>query len=154
MINAKEIENKVVELLGDGSAFLVGVTVAPDNTIVVTIDDDDRVDIEFCEKLHRDIETCFDREVEDYSLEVGSAGLTSPLVLPRQYQKSIGGEVEVLTKVGQKFYATLASADEESFTVEVTKKVKPEGAKRKIEVVEEETYKYTDVKYVKNVITF
>ena len=154
MINAKEIENKVVELLGDGSAFLVGVTVAPDNTIVVTIDDDDRVDIEFCEKLHRDIEACFDREVEDYSLEVGSAGLTSPLVLPRQYQKSIGGEVEVLTKVGQKFYATLASADEESFTVEVTKKVKPEGAKRKIEVVEEETYKYTDVKYVKNVITF
>ena len=74
MINAKEIENKVVELLGDGSAFLVGVTVAPDNTIVVTIDDDDRVDIEFCEKLHRDIEACFDREVEDYSLEVGSAG--------------------------------------------------------------------------------
>jgi ribosome maturation factor RimP len=154
MINAKEIENKVVELLGDGSAFLVGVTVAPDNTIVVTIDDDDRVDIEFCEKLHRDIEACFDREVEDYSLEVGSAGLTSPLVLPRQYQKSIGGEVEVLTKAGQKFYATLASADEESFTVEVTKKVKPEGAKRKIEVVEEETYKYADVKYVKNVITF
>ena len=154
MINAKEIENKVVELLGDGSAFLVGVTVAPDNTIVVTIDDDDRVDIEFCEKLHRDIEACFDREVEDYSLEVGSAGLTSPLVLPRQYQKSIGGEVEVLTKAGQKFYATLASADEESFTVEVTKKVKPEGSKRKIEVVEEETYKYTDVKYVKNVITF
>ena len=154
MINAKEIENKVVELLGDGSAFLVGVNVSPDNTIVVTIDDDDRVDIEFCEKLHRDIEACFDREVEDYSLEVGSAGLTSPLVLPRQYQKSIGGEVEVLTKAGQKFYATLASADEESFTVEVTKKVKPEGAKRKIEVVEEETYKYADVKYVKNVITF
>ena len=30
----------------------------------------------------------------------------------------------------------------------------PEGSKRKIEVVEEETYKYTDVKYVKNVITF
>ena len=154
MINAKEIENKVVELLGDGSAFLVGVTVTPDNTIVVTIDDDDRVDIEFCEKLHRDIEACFDIEVEDYSLEVGSAGLTSPLVLPRQYQKSIGGEVEVLTKAGQKFYATLASANEESFTVEVTKKVKPEGAKRKIEVVEEETYKYADVKYVKNVITF
>ena len=74
--------------------------------------------------------------------------------MPRQYQKSIGGEVEVLTKAGQKFYATLASADEESFTVEITKKVKPEGSKRKIEVVEEETYKYTDVKYVKNVITF
>ena len=154
MINAKEIENKVIELLGDGSAFLVGVTVSPDNTIVVTIDDDDRVDIEFCEKMHRDLEACFDREVEDYSLEVGSAGLTSPLVLPRQYKKSIGGEVEVLTKAGQKFYATLSSADDEAFTVEVTKKVKPEGSKRKIEVVEEEKYLYSDVKYVKNVITF
>lgn len=154
MISVKDVENKVVELLGEGSAFLVGVTVSPDNTIVVTIDDDDRVDIEFCEKLHRDIEAAFDREVEDYSLEVGSAGLTSPLLLPRQYKKNIGGEVEVLTKAGQKFYATLSAADEESFTVEVTKKIKPEGAKRKIEVVEEERYLYSDIKYVKNVITF
>ena len=53
MINAKEIENKVVELLGDGSAFLVGVTVAPDNTIVVTIDDDDKVDIDALSKAIR-----------------------------------------------------------------------------------------------------
>lgn len=154
MINVKDVENKVVELLGEGTSFLVGVTVSPDNTIVVTIDDDDCVDIEFCEKLHRDIEVAFDREVEDYSLEVGSAGLTSPLLLPRQYKKNIGGEVEVLTKAGQKFYATLSAADEESFTVEVTKKIKPEGAKRKIEVVEEEKYLYSDIKYVKNVITF
>ncbi|MBP3353325.1 MAG: ribosome assembly cofactor RimP [Bacteroidales bacterium] len=154
MIEVKDIENKVIELLGDGSTFLVSATVAPDNTIVVTIDDDDRVDIELCEKLHRDLEAQFDRDIEDYSLEVGSAGLTSPLVMPRQYKKSIGGEVEVLTKDGKKFYATLSSVSEEGFTVLVKKKVKPEGAKRKIEVEEEENYLYTQVKYVKNVITF
>lgn len=154
MIEAKDVENKVVELLGNSSTFLVSVTVAADNTIVVTIDDDDRIDIDLCEKLHRSLEAHFDRDIEDYSLEVGSAGLTSPLVLPRQYQKSVGGEVEILTKQGQKFYATLASANDEGFTVVVKKKIKPEGAKRKIEVEEEESYLYSDVKYVKNVITF
>ena len=76
------------------------------------------------------------------------------MAIPRQYKKNIGGEVEVLTKAGQKFYATLSAADEEGFTVEVTKKIKPEGAKRKIEVVEEQRYLYSEVKYVKNVITF
>lgn len=154
MIEVKEIENKVVELLGEGSTFLVSVSVTPDNTIVVTIDDDDRVDIDLCEKLHRNLEAHFDRDIEDYSLEVGSAGLTSPLVMPRQYKKSIGGEVEVLTKDGKKFYATLSDANDEGFIVTVVKKIKPEGAKRKIEVEEQESYLYTQVKYVKNVITF
>lgn len=154
MIDAEEIKKTVDSILGDGSSFLVDVTVSKGNDIVVIIDDDERVDVDMCEKLHRGIEAAFDRDIEDYSLEVGSAGLTSPLVLPRQFKKYIGGEVEVLTRGGKKEQGVLSSAGDEGFAIALTRKVKPEGAKRKVEVTEEVPFLYTDVKYVKNLITF
>ena len=70
-------------------------------------------------------------------LEVGSAGITAPFKLLRQYQKNIGNEVEVLLKKGEKQTGVLKSVDEEGIVLTVVKKVKPEGAKRKIEVEEE-----------------
>lgn len=154
MIDAEEIKKRVSEFLGQGSTYLVGVTVTPGNDIVVTVDDDEYVDVEMCEKLHRYIESCFDRDKEDYSLEVGSAGITAPFVMPRQYLKNIGEEIEVLTTDGKKFRGELVSASDEGFTVSVVRKEKPQGAKHKIEVKEEIPYKYNQVKYVKKSIIF
>ena len=48
-----------------------------------------------CMKVSRAIEHNLDREEEDFSLEVASAGATSPLVLPRQYTKNIGRKLKV-----------------------------------------------------------
>ncbi|MEG1643820.1 MAG: ribosome assembly cofactor RimP [Bacteroidales bacterium] len=154
MIDAEEIKKTVNLALGEGSAFLVDVVINAANDIVVTIDDDKSVDVEMCEKLHRDIEAAFDRDKEDYSLEVGSAGLTAPLTLPRQYRKNIGGMIEVLTCGGKKIQGELKSVGDEGFSIAITRKIKPEGAKRKIDITEEAQYLYTDVKYVKNLIIF
>lgn len=154
MIETAKVKEVVEEFLGQGSTYLVDVTVTPGKDIVVTVDDDEYVDVEMCERLHRHIESRFDREEEDYSLEVGSAGITAPFVMPRQYRKNIGEEVEVLTADGKKFRGELVSVSDEGFTVSVTRKEKPEGAKRKIEVTEEIPYKYSQVKYVKKSIIF
>jgi len=92
--------------------------------------------------------------VEDYELEVGSAGLSSPFKVLKQYQKNIGNEVEVLTKAGQKICAVLKDATEEAFMVTVAKQVKPEGAKRKVTVEEDVVFPYNEVKYTKYLIRF
>ena len=48
-----------------------------DNIFEVTIDKkDDLVDLEDCEYVHRAVLGAFDRNVEDYSLTVGSLGLS------------------------------------------------------------------------------
>ena len=77
MIQKDIITNLVISKLTDTRYFLVDVTVSADNVIKVEIDAEDGVDIDFCVELNRFIEANFDREVEDYELEVGSAGLTS-----------------------------------------------------------------------------
>ena len=96
----------------------------------------------------------FDREVEDYELEVGSAGLTSPFKVRGQYEKNIGNEVEVLSRDGRKLHGVLTEVGETTFTIEIEKKVKPEGAKRPVVVTEPIEFGYDAVKSVKYLINF
>lgn len=113
--------------------FVVDIKVSPDNDIVVEIDSPDNIDVDTCAAITRRIEEVFDRDTEDYSLEVGSAGLTAPFKVRGQYLKNIGNEVEVLTCDGRKLKGVLtAVADDGRFTVTVPTKVKHEGAKRPV----------------------
>lgn len=154
MIDKDFIKQTVEEYLKDSNCYLVGTDVNPGNQITVEIDSDDAVSIDECVKLNRFIESKLNRDEEDFELEVGSSGLSSPFKILRQYQKNIGNEVEVLTKNGQKLYGTLKDADDNRFTVTITKKIKPEGAKRKIEVEEDLQFSYDEVKYTKYLIRF
>ena len=148
------LQDFIVGQLAETDMFLVNLTIGKDNKIVVEIDSDSSVDIDECVNLTRAVEGEFDRDKEDYELEIGSAGLTSPLVMPRQYRKYIGENVEVLTADGKKMKGELRSADEEGFVIAVSKKVKPEGAKRPVMVEEEITFKYEEIKYTKYIIEF
>ena len=72
----KELVCQIVgEWLEGKDYFLVEVIVTPDGKIVVEIDHKDGVWIEDCVELSRYIESKLNREVEDFELEVGSAGI-------------------------------------------------------------------------------
>lgn len=154
MIDKSELTGVINAALENSELFLVDVTVSRDNNIVVEIDSMDSVSIDDCAQLTRAIESHFDRDKEDYELEVGSAGLTSPFKVKKQYEKYLDEEVEVLTKDGRKLKGTLKEAGEETFTIGIAKKVKPEGAKRPIEVIVDETFNYNEIKYTKYLIQF
>ena len=77
MIDKKEIEAFVEEGLTGSDCFVVDVQVKPDNVIVVEIDNEEGVDMDSA----RGVTSFFGiearpRDVEDYELEVGSAGIT------------------------------------------------------------------------------
>ena len=154
MIEKKVICELVEEKLASSSNYLVDVVIKPGNLIVVEIDNDESVCIDDCVELSRFIEEHFDREVEDFELEVGSAGITSPFKILRQYVKNIGNEVEVLLKNGTKFTGTLKAADENGVVISVERKEKPEGAKRPVIVLKDESYTFEEIKYTKYLIRF
>lgn len=154
MLNKQFITNIVEDFLTDSSVFLVDVSIKPGNCIVVEIDSESGLGIDDCVNLSKNIESKLDREEEDFELEVGSSGVTSPFKILRQYQKNIGNEVEVLTRTGQKIVGILKECDDAEFVVVVTKMEKPEGSKRKVEVEEDLRFAYNDVKYTKYLIRF
>ncbi len=133
--------------------FLVDVDVTPDNRIVVEIDQAEGVWIDDCVELSRFIESELDRDVEDYELEVGSAGIGQPFKVLQQYINHIGQEVEVLPKSGAKLKGILESANENGFVLKTTQKQKVEGSKRPKNVEVEMPFGYDEVKYVKYVIS-
>lgn len=154
MIDKNKVKDLVAEWLDGKEYFLVDLTVDDQNKITVEIDHKDGVWIEDCCELSKFIESKLDREVEDYELEVGSAGIGQPFKVLQQYVNSIGYDVELLTSDGKKMEGCLKEADEDGFVVIVTEKQKIEGKKRPQMVDVEKPFKYADVKWVKSIIDF
>ena len=78
--------------------FIVDISVSKDNDIVLTIESEKgKIELDDCVSLSRYFETKFDREVEDYSLTVSSAGLDQPFKVFKQYEKALGSKVSIKT---------------------------------------------------------
>lgn len=154
MISEQTVNQIIEEWISESDLYLVSVKIAPSNRILVEIDSFDGVSIENCVELTRHIESKLDREVEDYELEVASAGLTEPFKVKKQYEKNIGNEIEVLTIDGKKQSGILKEVNDDNFVLEIEKKEKPEGSKRKITVIENLTFPYTEIKTAKYIFRF
>ena len=135
-MNVKDIIDAIDGEIVARGCFIVDVSVSKDNDIVLTIESENgKIELDDCVSLSRFFETKFDREVEDYSLTVSSAGLDQPFKVLRQYQKAVGSKVEVSLKGGKKMVALLEDADQESITLKYSVREAVEGRKKK-ELVE------------------
>jgi len=100
------------------------------------------------------VEHNLDREEEDFSLEVMSAGATSPLTLPRQYKKNVGRQLAVKKQSGDKIEGLLKEATDENVTLTwKVREPKPVG-KGKVTVEKIETIAYTEIVEAKVMIKF
>lgn len=151
-------KKKVTELLNnaleeDGNLFLIDFSISLDNKINVVIDGDNGVTVQDCIKISRAIEHDLDREEEDFSLEVASAGAASPMVLPRQYQKNIGRKLQV--KAHDLVYeGSLTGANEEGIILEwKAREPKPVG-KGKVTVQKKMEINFSDIKEAKVILKF
>jgi ribosome maturation factor RimP len=150
MIEKALVAQLVEERIANTDLFIVAIDISTSNKIKVVIDGDQGVSIEQCISVSRNVEHNLDREVEDFSLEVSSYGLSQPLILPRQFAKYIGKSVEVITNEDKKLSGILRSHTPEQMAMELelTKKQIKEGVEAKI------TLDFDAVKEVKSKISF
>ena len=135
--------------------YLVDVTISKDNDVEVTIESEEgKVELEDCVAISRYFETQFNREVEDYSLTVTSAGLDQPFKVFKQFEKAVGKKVEVQLKGGKKMVAVLEAADQESITLKYSQKEAVEGKKKKEIVEHVDRFTMDQVNSVKPFIEF
>ena len=135
-MNASIIIDAINDEIVARGCFIVDISVSKDNDIILTVEKEEGIiELDDCVSLSRFFETKFDREVEDYSLTVSSAGLDQPFKVFRQFVKAVGTKVEVALKGGKKMVATLEAADQESITLKYVAKEAVEGKKKK-ELVE------------------
>ncbi|MDE6153366.1 MAG: ribosome assembly cofactor RimP [Muribaculaceae bacterium] len=154
MIEKQAIEQVVTDAITGTDIFIVDIRISPDNMITVELDSTAGLDIDTCARITRAIEAAVDRDVEDYELEVGSAGLTAPFKVPAQYVKNIGNDIEVLTRDGRKLTGKLVEVCGTDFTIEISRKVKEPGAKRPVMVTEPVSLTMDNVKRACYLIDF
>lgn len=143
------VEEKLTE-----DQFIVSVDVSPLNQISVLLDSDTGITIQHCVNISRQIEGNLDREIEDFELNVSSAGLGQPLKILRQFRKNLDKEVEAILKDGRKLGGILKAVDEKGFKLETSKREKVEGKKKKQRITTLHEIGFDEAKTVKNIIKF
>lgn len=153
-MDIKEIIAVAEKALEGTDMFVVDCTITPDNTIDLTIDSDTSVSIDACATINHAIGDAFDRDQEDYSLTVASAGIGEPLKLVRQYRKLVGESVEVLLKSGVKILATLDEVSDEAITISYDEAVVVEGKKKKQIQRTTHIYSFDEIKWTKEYLDY
>ena len=134
--------------------FLLEFSVTVDNAVKIVIDGDNGVLVEDCMFISRAVEHNIDREEHDFSLEVLSSGATAPLILPRQYKKHVGRNLEVKTIDDENIEGQLIEANEKGLVLKwKTREPKPVG-KGKVTVTKEASVAFEKIKEAKVKIKF
>ncbi len=160
MIPESKIKELVEARIEGTKLFVVDINVSSSNKINVLIDGYDGVSINDCIDVSRGVEHNLDREDQDFELEVSSAGLDMPFLVPEQYKKNLGREVKVYTCDGRKHEGLLSYVDNEKIEITYEEKVRVEGRKKKELVTQLEKYffeseeKETKIRDTKVIISF
>lgn len=154
MIQSGTIENLIDNYLQSNSLFLVDITISSENDIEITIESTETVDINNCVAISKIIEEGLNREVEDFSLTVSSAGLDQPFKVFKQYLKFLGKEVEIVLKNGTRQIGTLSDAQEDKIGLSYAKLEKVEGKKKRERVEIRICYSLSEIKSTKPFINF
>ena len=143
-------KEKVLELLNDAlkekpSVFLIDLSINEANKITIILDGDTGVILQDCIDISKAIDNNLDREELDFSLEVASAGVSSPLKLVRQYKKNIGRTLKVKT-ASEIIEAQLVSANDEVIELTWTAREPKKIGKGKETVVKKQEIPYSEIK--------
>jgi ribosome maturation factor RimP len=146
MIFKEKVETLVNQVLAEKSAvFLIDLKISDSQKITVTLDGDNGVSLQDCIDMSRAIENDLDREEHDYSLEVASAGVSTPLKLVRQYKKNIGRVLKVKT-VTETIEAKLENVNDDFITLTWSAREPKKIGKGKETVEKKAEIPYSDIK--------
>ena len=153
-MNQTAVKDIVDEALAlNESLYLIELSISVNNKVQVVVDGDNGVSLSETMRISRVINDTFDREIEDFSLEVGTPDIAHPLKVKRQYIKNLNRILKVKTEE-EELEGTLVTADEDKIVLHwKAREPKPVG-KGKVTVDKTATLEYTEIKEAKVKILF
>lgn len=140
-------------LLEKPSVFLIDLTITNSFKIIVNLDGDNGVALQDCVDVSRALENNLDREVQDFSLEVASVGVGSPLKMVRQYIKNVGRTLIVKLET-ETIEAELVEANDNFIILSWVAREPKKIGKGKETVQKRQEIPYTDIKEAIVTVTF
>ena len=150
MITINDIKSVLEKKMKNSDEFIVDVYIKPSNRIFIEIDSLQGITIDKCVEYTREIENNFDRDIEDYELQISSPGLDKSFKVKQQYEKNINKEIKVDTIDGKNIKGLLKGVFKNHIEIEVIKDQK----KDKQIVTENIEIEYNRIKSAKALIKF
>jgi ribosome maturation factor RimP len=152
------LKEKVYDLLVEAlvekpTVFLIDLTITDSFKIIVTLDGDNGVALQDCIDISRAVESDLDREEQDFSLEVASVGVGSPLKMVRQYIKNVGRTV-IVKLATQTIEAELVDANDNFIILSWKAREPKKLGKGKETVRKTQEIPYTEIKEAIVTVTF
>ena len=140
MITESNITDLVEQHIQGSDVFLVEVAVKAGNAIRVHVDTPGGISIDQCVQISRFLNGQLDRDLEDFSLEVSSPGVSAPFRVRQQYEKNTGRKVEVYLNDGSRLEGKLENVSDGAIVLKVKDK--------------EAEIRFDDIKKTKAIISF
>ena len=153
MIDKKDILKLAKKVTVNTDLFVVDVEIDKGNKIFLVIDGDNGVTIGQIVEVSRFIEGSYDREVEDFELNVSSYGIDKPIILDRQYQKYKDKPIELLLTDESIRRGVLVSANAEKVVLK-EEVVKKNRKSKKMLTGDEIEISLNTIKVAKGIIVF
>jgi len=151
----KEKINTVLaeSLLEKPSVFLIDLTITDAFKVIITLDGDNGVALQDCIDISRAIDANLDREEQDFSLEVASVGVGSPLKMVRQYKKNVGRTL-IVKLATETIEAELVEANDNFIILSWKAREPKKLGKGKETVQKRQEIPYTEIKEAIVTVTF
>jgi ribosome maturation factor RimP len=140
-------------LLEKTSIFLIDLTITDSFKIIVNLDGDNGVALQDCIDISRAVENNLDREEQDFSLEVASVGVGSPLKFIRQYKKNVGRTL-IVKLATETIEAELVEANDNFIILSWKAREPKKVGKGKETVQKRQEIPYTEIKEAIVTVTF
>jgi ribosome maturation factor RimP len=141
-------------LEGRSDLFLVDLKIDGANKIQVVLDGDNGINLQDCITVSRFVDDNLDREEEDFSLEVASAGVSSPLKFVRQFKKNIGRKLKIVSVSNEEFEAELTNVTEDNISLEWKAREPKAIGKGKETVDKKQVLAYSEIKEATVIVSF
>ncbi|WP_338407421.1 ribosome assembly cofactor RimP [uncultured Flavobacterium sp.] len=140
-------------LLEKPSVFLTDLTITDAFKVIVSLDGDNGVALQDCIDISRAIDANLDREEQDFSLEVASVGVGSPLKMVRQYKKNVGRTL-IVKLATETIEAELVEANDNFIVLSWKAREPKKLGKGKETVQKKQEIPYTEIKEAIVTVTF
>ncbi len=140
-------------LIEKPSVFLIDLKITDAFKVIVNLDGDNGVALQDCIDVSRAIDANLDREEQDFSLEVASVGVGSPLKLVRQYKKNVGRTL-IVKLATETIEAELVEANDNFIILSWKAREPKKLGKGKETVQKRQEIPYTEIKEAIVTVTF
>ena len=150
----EKVNDLVLEVLLEKPAvFLIDLIITDAFKICITLDGDAGVALQDCIDVSRAIENNLDREEQDFSLEVASVGVGSPLKMVRQYKKNVGRTL-IVKVATETIEAELVEANDNFITLSWKAREPKKLGKGKETIQKRQEIRYSEIKEAIVTVTF